>query len=98
MLIHSVFFWNKAASSAEDAAFLAALQGLLAIPDIQQGFVGPPAATRDAVIDHSYDFGLTLLFADQAAHDRYQVDPRHQAFIKQFEHRFAKVRVFDMEG
>lgn len=98
MFVHSVFFWLHPATADDDAAFLRALHALLAIEHIQQGFIGPPAATRDDVIDHSYQYGLILLFADQAAQDAYQVDARHQAFIAAFQHRFAKVTVYDTEA
>lgn len=98
MLVHSVFFWLPTDCSAQQRGdFLHALQGLLSISDVSQGWVGPPSTTRKAVIDHTYDFGLTLLFANLAAHDRYQVDPLHKAFIAAYSPLFAKVQVYDME-
>lgn len=97
MLIHCVFFWLKPeCNAAQQQEFLQAVQGLLQIPDIGQGWVGPPAATRDEVIDHSYALGLTLVFADQAAHDRYQIHSLHQKFVEKYNPWFSKVQVYDM--
>ncbi len=96
MFVHSVYFWLLPSSSADQQAqFLAGLRTLLAIPDIAQAYIGPPAATRDDVIEHGYSYALTLLFADQAAHDRYQIHPLHQQFIANFSPLLAQVRVFD---
>lgn len=99
MFIHSVYFWLAPASSVQlQEEFVSALRGLLAITDIAQGYIGPPAATRDEVIEHGYSYALTLLFVDQAAHDRYQVHPSHVAFVSHFTPHFAKVQVFDSEA
>lgn len=98
MFVHSVYFWltepNNASLLAE---FEASLHELFSIPQIKQGFVGRPAATRDAVIVHSYQFALTLLFTDQAAHDQYQVHPMHVAFSSKYADYFAKVVVYDAQ-
>ncbi len=98
MFVHSVYFWLTADSSeAQQAQFLAGLRSLLAIPDIAHAYIGPPAATRDELIEHGYNYALTLLFTDQTAHDRYQIHPRHQQFIADFSAMLAQVRVFDSE-
>ncbi len=47
------------------------------------------------VNDRDFDVGLHLVFADQAAHDRYQDDPRHHQFIEENKANWKKVRVFD---
>ncbi len=99
MFVHSVYFWLlPTTGEPERAAFVSALRGLLTIASIEQGFIGPPAATRDEVIEHGYSYALTLLFADQAAHDRYQIDPLHEKFVADFSALFAQVRVFDSES
>lgn len=99
MLIHTVYLWLKEESDAAlRAAFAADCHGLLSIPHIAQGWVGTPAATRDQVIDHSYDQALMLHFADQAAHDAYQEHPLHSAFVARYLPHFAQVKVFDMES
>ena len=98
MFVHSVYFWlNEPDDLNRLNAFEASLHNLLAIPQIGQGYVGRPAATRDEVIVHSYQFALTLLFKDQAAHDQYQIHPLHQAFCEQYADYFAKVTVYDSQ-
>lgn len=98
MFVHSVYFWLlPSTGEPERIAFTKALRGLLSIASVGQGFIGPPAATRDQVIEHGYSYALTLLFADQAAHDRYQVDPLHEKFVADFLPFFAQVRVFDSQ-
>lgn len=37
------------------------------------------------------------MFADKAAHDKYQDHPRHLKFIAQNKDNWAKVRVYDSE-
>ncbi len=98
MFVHSVYFWlTEPDNSQRLATFEASLQQLLTIPHIVQGYIGRPAATRDAVIIHSYQFALTLLFKDQAAHDQYQIHPLHAAFSAQYADYFAKVVVYDSQ-
>lgn len=47
------------------------------------------------VNDQDFDVALNLVFADKAAHDKYQDHPRHQKFIEENRETWAKVRVFD---
>ena len=47
------------------------------------------------VNDREFDVALHLVFADKAAHDRYQTHPRHLAFIKENKRLWSGVRVFD---
>ncbi|MCC6420980.1 MAG: Dabb family protein [Gemmataceae bacterium] len=47
------------------------------------------------VNDRAFDVALHLVFEDQAAHDRYQVAPRHEQFIAESRANWKKVRVFD---
>jgi hypothetical protein len=76
MFVHTVFFWlaNPESQSDQDA-LRAGLESLKGINDISVAYVGKPADTRRPVVDHTYDFSLTLVFADRAAHDAYQVHP-----------------------
>ena len=52
--------------------------------------------TRD-VNDREFDVALHLVFESRAAHDAYQVAPRHDEFIAKFKSNWAKVRVFDSD-
>lgn len=44
-----------------------------------------------------WDVALHLVFADRAAHDKYQDHPRHLKFIDQNKATWETVRVFDSE-
>ena len=82
MLNHCVFFWARDNLSASDRHdFEQGLRSLLAIPYVEEGSVGVPAAvTERPSVDRSYAFALQLKFDDVAAHDAYQIDPVHKAF------------------
>jgi hypothetical protein len=54
------------------------------------------AFKRD-VNDRDWDVALHLVFADKAAHDKYQDHPEHLKFIEENKDTWAKVRVFDSE-
>ena len=50
--------------------------------------------TRD-VNDQGFHVGLHVYFVDRAAHDAYQDDPAHLAFIEANKDNWKSVRVFD---
>ncbi|HZT82820.1 MAG TPA: Dabb family protein [Gemmataceae bacterium] len=50
---------------------------------------------RRPVNDLDFDVGLHILFENKAAHDAYQVAPRHEQFIEENRANWKKVRVFD---
>lgn len=98
MLLHNVYFWLKEGASEADAAALAhGLESLVRDPAAKGGHYGVPAATEREVVDSSYDYGLVLIFDDQAGHDRYQVGEVHQAFIAAHADKWARVLVYDIE-
>jgi stress responsive alpha/beta barrel protein len=47
------------------------------------------------VNDVDFDVALHIVFKDKAAHDQYQVAPRHDKFIAENKQSWKKVRVFD---
>src|SRR5829696_5384654 len=47
------------------------------------------------VNDRDWDVALHLVFADKAAHDKYQDHMEHTKFIDENKANWAKVRVFD---
>jgi hypothetical protein len=99
MLVHSVYFWLRPAlTPAERAHFRSEVQKLSAVRTVEKLYVGAPAsiAKRD-VTDRSFDVALTILFRDGAAHDAYQVDPIHLAFVEGNKASWTKVQVFDSE-
>jgi hypothetical protein len=96
MFVHTVFFWLKEKDNAEARAALhAGLQELAKISDVHTGYIGAPADTRRPVIDHTYDFSITFVFIDKAAHDMYQVHPDHMTFIDTCASLWDRVQVYD---
>lgn len=98
MLIHTVLFWlHKDLSSSEREDFKAALDSLKDIPSAAAVYVGSPSSTpARPVIDASYDFCLTVLLEDMAAHDAYQRNPLHQAFLENKE-LWERVQIYDAD-
>jgi Stress responsive A/B Barrel Domain len=99
MLVHTVFFWLKPDLTAEQHAdFRRGVESLATIKATEKVFVGTPAAVPDRpVIDKSYSVGLTVLCKDIAAHNAYQVDPIHLAFIERCKPYWSRVQVYDCE-
>ena len=96
MFVHTVFFWLRHPENQDDhTALRAGLESLKQVADISVVYIGTPAETRRPVIDHTYDFSLTLVFADQAAHDAYQVHPAHLAFVDKCAHLWERVQIYD---
>lgn len=98
MLIHTVLFWlRKDLSPSEREDFKAALVSLKDIPSAAAVYVGSPSSTpARPVIDASYDFCLTVLLEDMAAHDAYQQSPLHQAFLKN-KQLWERVQIYDAD-
>jgi hypothetical protein len=55
-----------------------------------------PDLTRD-VNQRDFHIALQLVFDSRAAHDRYQVHPRHQQFIEENRDNWSRVRVYDAD-
>jgi hypothetical protein len=99
MLIHSVYFWLKPdLTAAERANFRAEVRKLSAVRTIEKIYVGPPASLRERdVTERSFDIALTIVFRDGPAHDAYQVDPIHLAFVERNQRSWTRVQVYDSE-
>jgi hypothetical protein len=96
MFVHSVYFWLRDdLSSADRTAFVDGIRSLCTIDTVQQGFVGTPAATDRAIIDRSYSYALVVSFADEAAHDAYQVHPVHDRFRERCSGAWKKIVIYD---
>jgi hypothetical protein len=95
--VHSVFFWLRPDLTAEQRdAFVQGLQELRGIETVQHGWIGVPAPTDRPIIDRSYSYALTVVFADEAAHEAYQVHPDHDRFREQFgEGYWTRVQIYD---
>lgn len=99
MFVHNVFFWLKEKDNEEaQQALLAGLNTLKGIESIESVYIGTPASTRRPVIDATYDFAEILIFADEAAHDVYQVHPLHTRFVEDCAHLWNKVVIYDVEA
>lgn len=99
MLIHSVYFWLKNdLTGAERDYFRAEVKKLSAVRTIEKIYVGSPATIRERdVTERSFDVALTIVFKDGPAHDAYQVDPVHLAFVERNRASWTRVQVFDSE-
>ena len=98
MLVHAVYFWLKKDLNAEQrAAFLQGVESLKGIASTESVYVGGPAPTFRPVVDRTYDVALVVLMKDMAAHDAYQVDPLHKAFLEQYASNWEKVVIYDSE-
>jgi len=98
MLVHSVFFWLKSDLDVERrAAFRGGVESLRGIACAEAVYIGTPAPTDRPVVDRSYDIGLTVVLKGMAAHDAYQVDPVHRAFVEEFGGDWERVVIYDAE-
>jgi hypothetical protein len=100
MLVHSVYFWLRPGlTPPERANFIAEVGKLSAIRTIDRIYVGTPSAIAErSVTDRSFDVALTIVFRDGPAHDSYQVDPVHLAFVEGNKSSWTKVLIYDSEG
>ena len=99
MLIHSVLFWLRpGTTTAEREHFRAEARKLSAIKTTEKVYVGGPASiAKREVTDRSFDVALTIVFRDGPAHDAYQVDPVHLAFVERNKAAWTRVQIFDSE-
>ena len=96
MFIHAVYFWLREDLTPEERdRFGAGVRSLRTIAGVQQAFIGIPAPTDRPVIERGYSNALVLVFADQAAHDAYQVHPVHDRFRDECGSFWSTVRIFD---
>lgn len=97
MLVHNVYFTLKDRQPKNVDHLLAECQKYLTgHPGVAYFGVGKLVPDLDRPVNvRDFDVGLHVVFADRAAHDRYQVDERHVKFIEANKETWAQVRVFD---
>ena len=96
MFVHSVYFWLRDdLTPAERARFVDGARSLTTIETVQHGMLGTPASTNREIIDRSYSYALVVMFADEAAHDAYQVDPVHDRFRETCGGSWKKIVIYD---
>ena len=95
---HNVYFWlQDNLSDDEKEQFHASLKTLFDISTIERGYIGTPIASERDVVDDSFAFSLHLTFKSTEAHDQYQVDPLHTAFVAENKAKWTRVQVYDSE-
>ena len=99
MLVHNVLFWLRDdLESAEIMEFRMGLESLKSIEHAKNVYIGSPAhVPKRPVLDDGYDFCLTVVLKDIAAHDAYQAHETHQSFLIHHKEKFKKVKVYDAD-
>ena len=94
---HAVYFWLKdPADQNKNIAFERSLEKFLSgSSDIKNYHLGKPATTDRPIIDRSYTYALIVTFDSKTEHDAYQEDPAHKLFIKESEHLWERVQIYD---
>lgn len=96
--VHVVNFYLKPGLSAADVKkFEDGVSSLGKIDVIQVFNLGKPADTDRPVVDKSYSYCELTVLRNKADHDIYQDHPIHLEFIKNCQHLWEKVVVFDSE-
>ena len=99
MLGHMVYFTLKEKSPAAIDNMVAACQKYLTghpgTVFFAAGTLIPDLARPVNQLD--FDVALQVVFQDRAAHDAYQVHPRHLQFIEENKPGWERVRVFDAD-
>jgi hypothetical protein len=96
---HHVYFWLKEdhQNPVDRAIFEQGLESLFRIGLVESGRWAVPAKVMERpVIDQSWDYALSMRFANIEDHDAYQVDADHNVFIATFKEWWAKVLVMDL--
>jgi hypothetical protein len=96
---HMVYFKLKDSSPAARQKLVDACDKYLSSHDGTVFYsAGPIAADFKREVNVTdWDVALHLVFADKAAHDRYQDHPEHLKFIAENKDTWAAVRVFDSQ-
>ena len=98
MFVHTVYFWLKKGTTQEQRAeFWRGVETLKNVAAADAVYLGEPAATYRPVVDRTYDVALIVLLKDLEAHDAYQVDPVHKAFVENYAKFWDKVVIYDSE-
>lgn len=100
MLVHTVMFYLKPGLTAERReSFRQSLATLGTIKSMTTFYLGTPAAVPPRpIIDLSFDFSISCVFTDVEAHNAYQVDPIHLAFIESQKECWERVQIYDAQG
>lgn len=94
---HHALFWLKNPTSMEDRdKLVAGVKTLAKIKTVKELHVGIVASTeKREVVDNSWGVSEIMFFEDLEGQANYQTDPIHVEFIKNCEHLWEKVIVYD---
>lgn len=97
IFFHVVFFWMKnPQSDADKDALEVELQKFMAVnQQVKSHHIGRPAGTDREVVDNSYGVSLIVSFDSKEEQDVYQSDPTHIEFIKNAQHLWDHVQIYD---
>jgi hypothetical protein len=97
MIGHMVYFTLKDNSDAAKKKLIDACKKHLSKHEGEVFFAAGSLVVelKREVNDRDWDVALHIVFANMAAHDKYQDHPRHKAFIDENKENWKKVRVFD---
>lgn len=100
MLVHNVYFsLHDNSPAAKEKLLASARKHLTDHPGTVFFAVGTLADEYSRPVnDKNYDVALHVVFKDRAAHDAYQVAPRHLEFIVEGKENWKTVRVFDSDA
>lgn len=83
-VIHSVFLWlKKPGDEQHRQRLLQATERLRAIPGVLDIHFGEKIESDRAIVDDSFDIGITMYFSNTEAMNEYLVHPLHQAIVVQ---------------
>ncbi len=99
-LVHAVYFQLNEPTDDAIAALIAAANHYLTGHEGCLSFAvgGRAEQYQREVNDATFHVALNVVFESEAAHDAYQVAPRHLEFIETQAPTWAQVRVFDSLG
>ena len=98
-LIHHVFFWLKDPKNVETRKeFENGLQALVKVPQVQSYHIGTPVESPREVVDDSFTYSYIAFFKNEENQNIYQAHPIHLKFIKDCQHLWEKVVVYDAMG
>ncbi|MBK7807747.1 MAG: Dabb family protein [Saprospiraceae bacterium] len=96
IFVHHVYFWLKNPESKDDFdQLVAGLETLSKVKSLKSFHLGIPASTNRDVIDGSYSISWLTIFHSPKDEEKYQKDPIHLDFVKNCQHLWAKVVVYD---
>lgn len=97
MFVHIVLFHLKDELSEEIISkFEGGLNSLRKIETIKEIYIGKPLKESSRPeIRNDYYFNLTIIFENVEAHDSYQTDPIHKAFVNNFSIYWKGIEIID---